>query len=233
VDDHVLTVRGVSRSYGEVEALAPLDLDLPAGGGLVLLGHNGSGKSTALQCVAGLLTPTAGTVAVDGQDPHREPGAARARAALAFAGDTPVFYRDLTVAEHVELVAVGHRAGPGAAAAAVTDAGLDDRRDRLPQQLSAGLRQRAQLACALVRPARLLVLDEPTLRLDPEGRGWLRDRLRAARAGGMAVLLSTHDLTFAEAVADGAVLLDQGAVVARGAVRAVTAHPAAGRAAGA
>ncbi|MDP8969001.1 MAG: ATP-binding cassette domain-containing protein, partial [Actinomycetota bacterium] len=101
-------MRGLARRYGEVSALEGFDLDLAPGDGVALFGQNGSGKTSALNCIAGLLAPYEGSVRVAGADPHREPEAARARAALSYVSDSPVFYRDLTVAEHVELVAVAH-----------------------------------------------------------------------------------------------------------------------------
>lgn len=209
----VLSVAGLSRRYFEVLVLDDLKLELEAGDGLALLGPNGSGKTTALQCVAGLLEPSGGTVRVVGADPHREPEAARARAALAYVGDAPLFYRDLTVAEHLELVSLSHGRRGGQVTVVLEELGLTGHRDRFPQELSTGLRRRAQLACALVRPFRLLVLDEPTLGLDQSGQRVLADRLRAARDEGAAVLLSTHQTDFAAEVTDGGLMLSEGRTV--------------------
>src|SRR5690554_7244429 len=97
----VIAARRLGRRYGGVQALRDLHLDVAAGEVVALLGANGSGKTTALRCLAGELVPTSGGVRIAGADPHVEPDGERARRALAFVSDTPVFYRELTVEEHV------------------------------------------------------------------------------------------------------------------------------------
>src|SRR3954463_1498573 len=101
------------RASGRLVALAGLDLTVAAGECVALVGANGSGKSTAVRAIAGLLEPSAGTVRLCGHDPHREPDAEAARAALALVPDTPLLYDDLTVRQHLELVTLSHGAdGP-------------------------------------------------------------------------------------------------------------------------
>jgi ABC-2 type transport system ATP-binding protein len=212
----VLRTRGLAHRYGRLTALEGLDLELRAGECLALIGANGSGKSTAVRSIAGLLAPTAGEVRVAGADPHAEPDAERARAALALVPDTPLLYDDLTVAEHLELVGVAHGVGEEELGERVPGLlerlGLGDRADFLPRELSRGMRQKAQLACALVRPADLLVLDEPVVGLDPPSQRLLGELLGEATAAGVAVLLTTHQLAFADGLADRAVMLQEGAV---------------------
>lgn len=221
----VLRVRGLGRRHGEAFSLRGVDLEVHRGEAVVLFGHNGSGKTTLLDCVAGLLEPTAGEVRVGGASPHHEPEAARARALTAYVDDAPVFYRDLTVREHVELVAVAHGRPDADVDALLEELGVDGHAEAFPHELSAGLQQRAQLACAFVRPHRLLLLDEPTLRLDPAGRATLHRRLRRARRRGAAVVFSTHRPDLAEGLADRAVLLAGGEVVAMGTLEEVLADP--------
>lgn len=221
----ILRVQGLTRAYEGVTALADLDLDLVRGEGVVLFGHNGSGKTTALDCIAGLLTPTGGRIRIAGADPHTEPEAAKARAATAYVDDAPIFYRDLTVVEHVELVAVAHGVDLDRVDPLLDRLGLEDHHDHNPHQLSAGLQQRAQLACALIRPHRLLLLDEPTLRLDPSGRDVLHELLVAAKRRGRAMLFSTHRPDFAKGLADRALLLSRGEVVAEGSLEEVVSSP--------
>jgi ABC-2 type transport system ATP-binding protein len=169
-----------------------------------------------VRSIAGLLAPTAGEVRVAGADPHAEPEAERARAALALVPDTPLLYDDLTVAEHLELVGIAHGVGDEELVeripALLERLGLADRADFLPRELSRGMRQKAQLACALIRPAQLLVLDEPVVGLDPPSQRLLGELLREATAAGVAVLLTTHQLAFADGLADRAVMLQEGAV---------------------
>jgi ABC-2 type transport system ATP-binding protein len=220
-----LQVERLGRRYGRLVGLDRLDLELRAGECVALIGANGSGKSTAVRAIAGLLEPSEGTVRIDGHDPHVEPDGELARAALALVPDAPLLYDDLTVRQHLELVALAHGvAGDGAEGrigALLDRLGLTARADFLPAELSRGMRQKTGLACALVRPARLLVLDEPVVGLDPPSQALLAELLLEAKRGGTAVLLTTHQMRFADGVADRALLLDEGKVLDRGAWRDV------------
>jgi ABC-2 type transport system ATP-binding protein len=219
-DGRVLQTTGLRRSFGRLVALADLSVTVAAGECLALIGANGSGKSTAVRTIAGWLEPSGGEVRVGGWDPHREPEAQCARAAMAVVPDTPLLYEDLTVRQHLELVAIAH---------GVADDGVDERIDALldrlgltaraafvPRELSRGMRQKTQLACALTRPAELLVLDEPVVGLDPPSQALLRTLLLEAKAAGTAVVLTTHQLRFADGLADRAVFLDEGEVADEG-----------------
>lgn len=216
----VLETRGVAHSYGRLDALAALDLDVEPGECVALIGANGSGKSTAVRIIAGLLAPTAGSVRVAGADPHAEPGAEQARAALALVPDTPLLYDDLTVMEHLELVGIAHGVPDetlvARIAALLERLGLSHRQDFLPRELSRGLRQKTGLACALVRPSQLLVLDEPVVGLDPPSQRLLGELLTEAKDAGAGVLFTTHQLAFADGLADRAVMLQEGEVIDRG-----------------
>jgi ABC-2 type transport system ATP-binding protein len=210
----------LSRSYGRLVALAELSLTIAAGECVALIGANGSGKSTAVRTIAGLLEPTGGSVRVNGCDPHREPEAERARAALALVPDAPLLYDDLSVRQHLELVALSHGVGDDGLDARIDELldvlGLGARADFLPRELSRGMRQKTQLACALVRPASLLVLDEPVVGLDPPSQALLHDLLNEGKEAGQAVLLTTHQLAWADGLADRAVLLEEGVVADAG-----------------
>jgi ABC-2 type transport system ATP-binding protein len=221
VDGHPpLETTGLRREYGRLVALAGLDVTVAAGECVALIGANGSGKSTAVRAIAGLLEPTAGTVRVCGHDPHAEPDGERARAALALVPDTPLLYDDLTVREHLELVALSHgvyqRDTHTRVDALLDRLDLGARGDFVPRELSRGMRQKTQLACALIRPAALLVLDEPVVGLDPPSQRLLGELLREAKAAGGAVVLTTHQLGFADGLADRAVMLAEGEVVDAG-----------------
>jgi ABC-2 type transport system ATP-binding protein len=220
-----LAVHGLRRSYGAFEALAGLDLQIGAGECVALIGHNGSGKTTAVRLIGGLLSPSAGVVEVCGSSMHDERQSLSARAALSLVPDSPMLYSDLTVREHLELVVVAH----GVRAEAL-DQRIDSmlerleveaRRDSFPGQLSRGMRQKLQIACALIRPYKVLVLDEPVVGLDPSTQEVLRDLLIEAKRDGAAILMTTHQLAFARGVADRALLLADGAVVQQGPYDAV------------
>lgn len=213
----LLKLTGVSRSYGDREVLHPVDLAVAAYECVALLGHNGSGKSTLLRVAAGRDLPTKGTVRFDGlpMDENDQ----RIRARVAVVGDTVAHYPDLTVREHLLLVAVAH----GVADArdwveqVLADRMLTERADALPSALSSGQLQALLLACAMVRPRDLLLLDEPEQRLDPEARQRLADLLRGELADGVAVLLVTHHTDLAQELADRVVVLADGRIVAQGA----------------
>jgi ABC-2 type transport system ATP-binding protein len=216
----LLILGGVSRSYGELQALKPVDLAVSIGRCVALLGVNGSGKSTLLRIAAGRDTPSTGQVRYGGV-PLREDDIV-ARTEIAVAGDVMSTYPDLTVREHLLLVAVAHGAGdraPLLVDSALTECRLADHGDALPGSLSSGQRQALQLAAVLVRPRRLMILDEPEQRLDPGARQWLADLLVGQKAEGAAVLLATHHIELAEAVADEVIVLLDGEVIARGAPR--------------
>jgi ABC-2 type transport system ATP-binding protein len=216
-----LQTKALRREYGRLVALAGLDLTVGAGECVALIGANGSGKSTAVRAIAGLLEPTGGAIRVCGHDPHAEPGAEAARAALALVPDAPLLYDDLTVREHLELVTLSHGVFDDDVDeridALLDRLGLGEREDFIPRELSRGMRQKTQLACALVRPARLLVLDEPVVGLDPPSQLLLAELLLDAKAAGAAVLLTTHQMGFADGLADRAVMLEEGEVVDAGA----------------
>jgi ABC-2 type transport system ATP-binding protein len=216
-DRPLLTLTGVSRSYGSLEALKPVSLALGAGQCVALLGVNGSGKSTLLRIAAGRDTPTTGQVSYSGRMLRED--ALVARTEIAVAADVSSTYPDLTVREHLLLVAIAHGAGqaaPDLVDGALVECRLADHADALPGSLSSGQRQGLQLAAVLVRPRRLLILDEPEQRLDPGARRWLAGLLQREKADGAAVLLATHHVELAEAVADQAIVLLDGEVVARG-----------------
>jgi ABC-2 type transport system ATP-binding protein len=222
VDGHPpLETIGLRREYGRLVALAGLDLTVGGGECVALIGANGSGKSTAVRAIAGLLQPTAGTVRIAGHDPHEEPEAERARVALALVPDSPLLYDDLTVREHLYLVMLAHgiyHDDVDARVNALLDQlDLGPREDFVPRELSRGMRQKTQLACALIRPAELLVLDEPVVGLDPPSQLLLGKLLRERKRDGTAVLLTTHQMAFADGLADRAIMLEEGEVVDAGA----------------
>jgi ABC-2 type transport system ATP-binding protein len=216
----VLRARALAHSYGRLEALAGLTLDVRPGECVALIGANGSGKSTAVRIIAGLLAPTSGSVSIGGADPHAEPEGEQARAALALVPDNPLLYDDLTVMEHLELVGIAHGVADDELVTRIPELlarlGLQERRDFLPRELSRGMRQKTALACALIRPAQVLLLDEPVVGLDPPSQHLLAELLAEAKASGVAVIFTTHQLAFADGLADRAVVLQEGIVLDTG-----------------
>ena len=190
---------GLTKSYGEVDALWEVDLEIMGGQAAVLVGHNGSGKSTLLNLVAGTLEASDGSVLVNGNEPDSIP----ARAQRSWLPDTPVLYDDLTVEEHLWYISRLHHpgggdTGPGSRAESrneelIERLGLTERRADLPSQFSRGLRQKTAIAVALCRPFEVLLVDEPFVGLDASGRATMLELLAEANEGGATVLVATHD----------------------------------------
>ncbi|MFM8390093.1 MAG: ABC transporter ATP-binding protein, partial [Actinomycetota bacterium] len=158
----------IEKDYGDAPALHPLTLRIEHGQRLALLGHNGSGKTTFIRMAAGLLDPTAGSVTIDGH----APSSLEARALTSYLADTPVFYDDLSVWEHLEYIARMHGVTDWEQHAAdlLDHLGLYARAEELPQRFSRGLRQKAAIAIAFIRPFELLLVDEPFVGLDAAGK---------------------------------------------------------------
>ena len=192
VDD--LTVR-----YGQHTVLDGIGLHLPAGTALALVGDNGTGKSTLLRCVAGLQAPTGGQVRVF----EMVPGTSlRFWRDVATTVESPTWYPGLTVREHLRLVRVSHGLDPddGQIERLGDVLGIDALGDSLPGTLSSGQRQRFLLTAVLLRPSRLLLLDEPEQRLDATVRQAVAAHLRRYVASGGTVLMASHDPDFIDAV---------------------------------
>jgi ABC-2 type transport system ATP-binding protein len=216
---------GLGRDYGSVRALDALTLEVPAGAMVGLLGPNGAGKTTAMLLLATLLAPTRGGARVFGHDVVRERAAVRRRLGLVFQ-ETSVDGL-LTVEENLRFAArlagLGGREVRAAVAAAIERAGLGSRARQPARQLSGGWRRLVDIARATLHRPDLLILDEPTVGLDPEHRELIWTILATERRErGTTVLFSTHYLAEAEP-ADRAVLLSGGRVVGNdtpGALRA-------------
>ena len=205
-----IEAKGLSKTYGDLVALEPLDLVIPDGQRVVLVGHNGSGKTTFLRMAAGLLEPSAGEVSIIGTPA----GSLDSRAAVSYLADTPVLYDDLSVLEHVEYVCRLHDADDWQerAVGLLAELGLTERADDLPSRFSRGMRQKTAILLGLIRPFSVLLVDEPFVGLDPPGRLAFIDLLDEASRAGATVVVATHQLDYVSR-ADRCVALRDGAVV--------------------
>ena len=215
----VLEVEGACYRYGARPALDEVDLTVPAGACVALLGANGAGKTTLVGLVTGLLAPRAGRVAVAGGDPRR----AVTRRALGVVAQSAGFPRTARVGELLRSAATRAGAPRSAAGRALAAVGAADLTRRRAGALSGGQQRRVQLAMALVGEPAVLVLDEPTAGLDVVARREFWSLVADRRDAGAGVLLTTHLMEEAAAVADHVVVLDAGRVVAAGSPADLTA----------
>ena len=203
---------------GGVVALRGLNLEVAPGQVYGLLGPNGSGKSTTLKIILGLVSPTAGTTRIFGRD-SRE---VSSREAVGFLPESPYFYKYLTGAETLhfygKLCGLGGQHLRTRTNELLALVRLEDARDRRLGGYSKGMLQRIGLAQALIQEPRLIVLDEPTAGVDPEGSAEIRDLILDLKGRGITVLLSSHLLAQVQEVCDRVGILAQGVLVKEGSV---------------
>ncbi len=205
-----IEVEGLSKRFGAVAALDHVGLQVPRGEVYGLPGPNGSGKTTLIRCLLGMIGPDAGRVRVLG---HAMPDRA-VLARIGYMTQAPALYPDLSVVENVRFFATIN----GAAAhvdEALRFVELDERRNSVVSTLSGGMRSRCSLACALVHRPELLLLDEPTVGVDPAPRAQFWSRYREMAAAGTTIVVSSHVMDEAERC-DRLGLLRQGVLLAEG-----------------
>ncbi|GAA1681604.1 ABC transporter ATP-binding protein [Kribbella yunnanensis] len=202
-----LAIKDLQHKYGDRPVIEGLTFTLNAGQAIALVGPNGAGKTTVLKCIVGAADPAAGTILLDGQPIDERSETVRRDVATLL--DDFDFFPDLTAAEHLDLLARAHgNATPeDLVDTLLDDIGLLPAADQLPGSLSSGQRRRLALATALVRPRKLMVLDEPEARLDVDGVKWLAERLVEEKKSGTAILFASHEPSLVEAVADSVVTL--------------------------
>lgn len=206
-------VRGLRKSYGATAAVRGIDLDIAPGSVFALLGPNGAGKTTTVEILEGYRDRDGGEVSVLGTDPRRAGRGWRARIGivLQLASDAP----ELTVAEMVEHFA-GFYPNPRRPAEVIDLVGLTSKARSRIHALSGGQQRRLDVALGLIGGPELLFLDEPTTGFDPQARRAFWDVIRALSGGGVTVLLTTHYLDEAAALADRVAVMRAGAIVAQG-----------------
>lgn len=195
-------VRNVTRKVADRSILAEVSFDIAAGTCVVLEGANGAGKTTLLRILLGRDSPTSGTVWFDGEAVPEQ--------SIAAVMQTPPFFENLTVFEHLQFVQAswGILAEKTRPSELLAELGIERISDSFPDELSSGECQLVALCFGLLRPATLLVLDEPEQRLDVERRAAVRRILAQSKAEGLTIVMATHDRHFVDELADQTVRLE-------------------------
>ena len=215
---HVIEVEQLRKTYGDLTAVNDISFTAHPGEIFGLLGPNGAGKTTTISCISGLLTPTAGHVRILGHDVVREGTAARR--VLGVVPQEISLYEDLSAIENLNYWggAQGMR-NPrlrDRVANVLEITGLQDRAREPVKQFSGGMRRRLNFACGIVHQPKVLLLDEPTVGVDPQSRVRLLDLVRAQAQSGTTVLYTTHYMEEAETLCDRLAIVDHGRVIAAG-----------------
>jgi ABC-2 type transport system ATP-binding protein len=214
----MIEVQGLRKQYGELVAVDGISFTAEPGSIYGLLGPNGAGKSTTIGCMSGLLAPTAGTVRVLGRDVVAE--AVASRRSLGVVPQELALYEDLTARENLTFWGRSyHLRGAGLkrrVEEVLVLVGLDDRAGDPPKEFSGGMKRRLNFACGIVHTPEVLLLDEPTVGIDPQSRVRLLELVREQRDAGTCVLYTTHYMEEAEDLCDRLAVVDHGRLIAEG-----------------
>jgi len=218
VTELLIQLDHVSKSYGTKHAVQDLSLDIAAGELFAFLGPNGAGKTTTIKMMCGLLFPTSGRVLIGGYDMRTQGDLARPL--LSYVPDQPYLYEKLTGREFLQFIAEMYGLPPERCkeriATVIRQFSLESFVDDLTERYSHGMRQRTVFASALVHEPRVLIVDEPTVGLDPYSVRQLKDLLRQQADAGTTVFLSSHSLDVVEELADRMAILNNGRLVGVG-----------------
>jgi ABC-2 type transport system ATP-binding protein len=211
-----IKIDGLRKQFGSVEALRDVSFTHDDGQRLALLGPNGAGKTTLIRCLAGRTRPSGGTITLLGQPIESE----GVRNQLGIVPQEIALYGDLTTIENLRAFGKFHGLTRRRLADRIEWAlqwtGLADRADSLVQGFSGGMKRRVNLACGVLHKPSVLLLDEPTVGVDPQSRQKIFDMLDQLHQGGTSILLTTHHLDEAQQCSDKIVIVDQGKVIADG-----------------
>jgi Cu-processing system ATP-binding protein len=214
----IVELNNVEKHYQNVHALKQLDLSLNQGEILGLFGHNGAGKTTTIKLILGLIKPSAGQVRVFGEDPAGD-NAYHLRRQLGFLQENVSFYQQLTGLEVVRYFAKLKGCDKKQSADLLEQVGLSHAADRRVKTYSKGMRQRLGLAQALLGKPKLLLLDEPTVGLDPIATQDFYQSIAQLKAQGSTIILCSHMLAGVEKYIDRALILGQGQLLAEGSLK--------------
>jgi ABC-2 type transport system ATP-binding protein len=225
VPQPVLSCDGLRRTYGDLVAVDDVSFEIASGETFGLLGPNGAGKTTVISMVAGVLKIDSGVVAVDGQP--MSPRAVKAKAAIGYVPQDVAVYPDLTGRENLRFFARLYGMRRAAVKERIEEVlhtiGLADRGNDLVSTYSGGMKRRLNIAAGLLHRPKLLILDEPTVGVDPQSRNAILASVEQLAAEGLAVLYTTHYMEEAQRLCDRVAIIDGGRLIAQGTVRELTA----------
>jgi ABC-2 type transport system ATP-binding protein len=226
----MLSIKALTKRYDQKPAVDGLSLEVPPGELFGFLGPNGAGKTTTIKMMCGLLRPTSGTVEIDGHDILRDP--IGAKAVVGLIPDEPVLYKKLTGREFVRFAGQLYSVDPQVIEKRIADLlellDMGPSADDLIETYSHGMRQKTSIMGALVHDPKLVVLDEPTVGLDPRSARVVKDVLKALCDRGKTVFMSTHILEIAERVCDRVGIINNGGLVAVGSIAELKTQSKAG-----
>jgi ABC-2 type transport system ATP-binding protein len=212
---HIVSAEGLCKSYGELRAVVEATFSIAHQETFGLLGPNGAGKTTTIHMLVGALQPDCGRIEIDGAG---DPSCAKARRTLGVAPQSLALYLDLSGAENVTFY--GRLYGLRGARLrervewALDFCGLAERRKDLARNYSGGMKRRLNLACAIVHQPRLLLLDEPTVGVDPQSRNRIFENIEELKREGCAILYTTHYMEEAQRLCDRVAIMDRGKIIA-------------------
>lgn len=217
----MITVSNLKKQYGRITAVKGINLSVASGEIFGFIGPNGAGKTTTIRIMGGILSPTEGSVFIDGINMATEPAKAKRR--IGFIPDRPFLYEKLTGMEFMQFSAdlYGVRAAvfQKRAEELLLKFSLVDWADSLIESYSHGMKQRLIIAAALLHDPAVIIVDEPMVGLDPAGIRMVKDLLRGSAGKGKAVFMSTHSLAVAEDICDRIGIIHHGALIATGTAR--------------
>lgn len=226
----MINIEGLYKSYGKVQVLKGINLDIKEKEVVVIIGPSGSGKSTLLRCMNFLEVPTKGTISVDGVILDGEANINKVREEVGMVFQRFNLFPHMTVLENIMLAPmkvkkVAREEAEKDARNLLERVGLADKADNYPPQLSGGQQQRVAIARALAMKPKVMLFDEPTSALDPEMVGEVLDVMRKLAEGGMTMAIVTHEMGFAREVGDRLLFVDDGRIIEQGAPKEVFENP--------
>ncbi|MGD0319363.1 MAG: ABC transporter ATP-binding protein [Nitrososphaerales archaeon] len=213
-----IIIENLTKDYGDVRAVDGLSLSIPEAEVFGLLGPNGSGKTTTINCLTGLIKPAGGTLRIDGHDVQTE--SSEARAVMGLSPQETAIFPYLTGRENVELFgslySVPKKMLGAGADQMMEKVGLMDEAGRRVSKYSGGMKRRVSIAMALVQDPKIVLLDEPTVGMDPQSRRAIWDFIMELRDKGKTIVLTTHYMEEAEELCDRVGIIDHGKLIALG-----------------